>query len=92
MWLSVTGDLSGFLEENWQTLETISIVSKLHKVETADPEAITSELLPELSILVKSASSEKCERCWLRSETVGENGDHPTICDRCSAVIAQMEI
>ena len=92
VWLSVTGDLSGFLEENWQTLETISIVSKLHKVETADPEAITSELLPELSILVKSASSEKCERCWLRSETVGENGDHPTICDRCSAVIAQMEI
>ena len=36
-----------------------------------------------LKIGVAKAVGEKCERCWNYSETVGRNGDHPTICERC---------
>jgi isoleucyl-tRNA synthetase len=90
VWLAVPADLADFLENKWQTLESICIVSKLHRVETAPAGAMASTEIPGLAILVKSAASEKCERCWMRSETVGQNSDHPTICGRCSAVIAQI--
>ncbi len=91
VWLSVSGEPADFLEDKWQTLETITIVSKLHRSEKPAEGAVVSEELPELAVAVKSATSEKCERCWLRSETVGDNRDHPTICARCSSVIAQID-
>ncbi|MBI5557969.1 MAG: isoleucine--tRNA ligase [Deltaproteobacteria bacterium] len=90
VWLTVPPDLGEFLTDRWETLETISIVSKLHRAESAPEGAMASEELPGLSILVKAASSDKCERCWLRSKTVGENPDHPTICARCSSVVSQL--
>lgn len=91
VWISVSGDLADFLNDKWQTLETITIVSKMHKTEEPKKGSVISEEIPQLSILVESASSEKCERCWLRSETVGQNSDHPTICSRCSSVVAKIE-
>ena len=30
----------------------------------------------------------KCERCWNYRETVGQDLDHPTLCDRCVRVIS----
>ncbi|MCB2183844.1 MAG: isoleucine--tRNA ligase [Desulfobulbaceae bacterium] len=90
VWICATGELADFMADKWGTLETITIVSKLHRTESPEDGAVTGEVLPELSVLVKSASSEKCERCWLRSETVGQNPDHPTICSRCSSVVAKL--
>jgi isoleucyl-tRNA synthetase len=49
-----------------------------------------SEELPELQVSVIPASGEKCERCWLRSETVGDDDGHPELCSRCTAVVAQL--
>ena len=40
-----------------------------------------------LGIAVSAASGEKCERCWIYNETVGNDAEHPTLCSRCSAVI-----
>ena len=37
----------------------------------------------EIGIKVEVADGEKCERCWMYSETVGKNHDHPTLCKRC---------
>jgi isoleucyl-tRNA synthetase len=34
-------------------------------------------------VKVSSASGEKCERCWVYDVSVGEQSDHPTICNRC---------
>jgi isoleucyl-tRNA synthetase len=87
VWLAVPADLADFLADRWQTLETICIVSRLYKAAAAPEGAIASEEIPGLAVLVKSSAAEKCERCWLRSETVGQNTDHPTICGRCSAVV-----
>lgn len=41
----------------------------------------------ELSVKVDKADGEKCERCWTYSETVGKDGEHPTLCARCAAVV-----
>jgi isoleucyl-tRNA synthetase len=34
----------------------------------------------------------RCERCWRHRSTVGTIKSHPTLCDRCAAVIDQMAI
>ncbi|MET0488479.1 MAG: zinc finger domain-containing protein [Candidatus Rokuibacteriota bacterium] len=33
------------------------------------------------------APGDKCERCWTRSPEVGRDAEHPTLCDRCVAVL-----
>ncbi|MDE6132349.1 MAG: hypothetical protein K2G04_03095 [Oscillospiraceae bacterium] len=33
---------------------------------------------------VERASGDKCERCWVYSETVGTDSEHPTLCSRCA--------
>ncbi|HEV2221898.1 MAG TPA: isoleucine--tRNA ligase [Candidatus Acidoferrales bacterium] len=42
-------------------------------------------------IEVVHADGRKCERCWNYSIHVGENADYPTICERCTAAIAEIE-
>ena len=37
-----------------------------------------------IGIKVEVAKGEKCERCWMYSETVGQDKENPTICARCS--------
>ena len=32
-----------------------------------------------------------CERCWNYSIHVGENQRYPTICERCSEALAEIE-
>ena len=41
-----------------------------------------------LALKVSPASGEKCGRCWLIHPGVGENREHPTICPRCSQIVA----
>ncbi len=33
----------------------------------------------------------KCERCWNFRPTVGQSSEHPTLCDRCVRVLAEVE-
>jgi isoleucyl-tRNA synthetase len=44
-----------------------------------------------LVITVNKAPGEKCERCWNYSTHVGEDKAYPTVCERCSAVLAEIE-
>ncbi|HME32989.1 MAG TPA: class I tRNA ligase family protein, partial [Terriglobales bacterium] len=44
-----------------------------------------------LVITVNIAPGEKCERCWNYSTRVGEDKAYPTVCERCSAVLSQIE-
>ena len=66
-----------FIKENLELLRTVFIVSDL--------EVLKNERKNEtkLGVKVEQAKGEKCERCWMYSETVGENKEHPTICHRC---------
>jgi isoleucyl-tRNA synthetase len=40
---------------------------------------------------VKKADGLKCERCWNYSTHVGEDRNYPTVCERCSAVLKELE-
>jgi isoleucyl-tRNA synthetase len=40
---------------------------------------------------VKKADGAKCDRCWNYSTRVGEDKTYPTVCERCSAVLKELE-
>ena len=42
-------------------------------------------------IEVKKADGLKCDRCWNYSTHVGEDKNYPTVCERCSAVLKELE-
>jgi isoleucyl-tRNA synthetase len=88
--VKATGSLAEFLADKWGTLKMISIVSELSQSDVLEGDIYASEELPELQVSVIPASGEKCERCWLRSETVGDDDGHPELCSRCTAVVAQL--
>jgi isoleucyl-tRNA synthetase len=44
-----------------------------------------------VTVTVDKAAGTKCERCWNYSVHVGEDSAHPTVCERCSAVLKEME-
>ncbi|PLY00554.1 MAG: isoleucine--tRNA ligase [Desulfuromonas sp.] len=85
--LCVPDAYRALLDEYRELLPTYFIVSQVELVdELADGKA--GENIPGLSLLVTAADGEKCERCWNYATSVGEDTEHPTICDRCSAALA----
>jgi len=40
---------------------------------------------------VARADGAKCDRCWNYSTRVGEDKNYPTVCERCSAVLKEIE-
>ena len=72
------GDQYKFLEENKELLQTVFIISALEIKQNERKDEI------KLGVKVEQAPGEKCERCWMYSETVGEDKENPTICHRCS--------
>jgi isoleucyl-tRNA synthetase len=66
-------------------IRALLIVSgvEVHKAESGNGSgAVTVE--------VRRAPGEKCERCWNYSIHVGENKEFPTICERCSEALAEI--
>ena len=90
--LRAEGETGEFITREWKTLKDISIISEM-SVFTAAAEGdvvYESEEFPGFTVAVRPARGEKCERCWIRSEEVGENLDHPQLCARCSRVIKEL--
>ncbi|HEX3014966.1 MAG TPA: isoleucine--tRNA ligase [Desulfobacteria bacterium] len=82
-----------FLQAVKDELATILIVSD---VELHDPSqdvpatAVAAEQHPGLYLVIEQAPGEKCERCWMFSEEVGHNSQHPGLCPRCTSVVEEM--
>lgn len=77
-------NLRSFLEMHREDLKTLLILSQVtivDKDEIKDP--YMSAEFPGLIVGVTKARGKKCDRCWIYSEAVGANGEHPTICERC---------
>ena len=59
--------------------------------------AVTLEQAPSgngagaVKVLVSKAAGQKCERCWNYSTHVGEDPVYPTVCERCSAALKEIE-
>jgi isoleucyl-tRNA synthetase len=94
--LVTAGDeLESFMAGEWNTIKEISIISELTALQQDSPVAgirFTSEEIPGMIIQVQPARGEKCERCWIRSTSVGTIAAHPAICDRCAEVLVEMNL
>ncbi|MGL4980364.1 MAG: isoleucine--tRNA ligase [Fusobacteriaceae bacterium] len=80
--------LGKFLKDNISLVELVTMVSGV-EISEKDDSFTTGEELPALAIKVEHAPGEKCERCWKYSENIGTNPEHPTLCPRCSTVMAE---
>jgi isoleucyl-tRNA synthetase len=82
--ISAPEKLRTFLSAHLDDLRALLIVSDVRIVdEKTGGEAFRSAEIAGLSVSVGRAPGEKCHRCWIYSETVGSNTEHPTLCERC---------
>ncbi|MRG85473.1 isoleucine--tRNA ligase [Salinibacillus xinjiangensis] len=42
-----------------------------------------------VKVVVEKHPGEKCQRCWVASETVGNNEEHEDLCDRCADIVSK---
>ena len=66
-------------------LKDIFIVSEL--ILLKEKGGINEGVTSGLGIKVEKASGLKCERCWSYKESVGSDSNHPTLCERCAAIV-----
>jgi isoleucyl-tRNA synthetase len=78
----VPPSLAGIIKKREGLLPTLFIVSEV--------EVIYIDQEDEVLVEVGRASGEKCSRCWNYRISVGENQDHPEICDRCLEVVDKL--
>ena len=62
---------------------TITSEATLSCLKEAPDRAISDATCPDLSVIVRAAETEKCERCWHHRPDVGLVSAHPTLCRRC---------
>ncbi len=79
------GALYDLLKEVETDLTTYFITSAVKVLPLADASAEATLGETGIKVSVAAAVGEKCERCWMFSETVGKNEAHPTLCSRCAA-------
>lgn len=88
-WVTVyaEGEIAEFLRSiPADELAALCIVSKLRVIEGAG-EGMSGENLEGIKIAVERASGDKCERCWMYVDSIGQNSKHPTLCARCAEVV-----
>jgi isoleucyl-tRNA synthetase len=83
-------ELKAKLKNHLANLPGLFIVSQVDFFSAGAPD-YKSELVPSLEVCIHKADGTKCERCWNYSIHVGENSRYPTICERCSAALDEIE-
>jgi isoleucyl-tRNA synthetase len=78
--LTVDHETTLFLMDYFPELRYIFIVSQVEVHEGDSPK-----------VEIQKADGRKCERCWNYSVRVGEFDRYPTVCERCSEALADIE-
>jgi isoleucyl-tRNA synthetase len=89
--LSASGELSDLLRKYAPFLPALFIVSQVEIADSALERASAAGAIEGFEIRVERAKGTKCERCWNYSTHVGESREHPTLCERCVAALAEIE-
>jgi len=82
--LTADGDSLKLLQKYEDVLRYIFIVSSVELKEGQG-----DGIRPHVEI--RRAQGQKCERCWNYSTHVGEDKNYPTVCERCSAVLKEIQ-
>ncbi|MCD6295430.1 MAG: isoleucine--tRNA ligase, partial [Deltaproteobacteria bacterium] len=86
--LGVVPKLYEKLKNYADQLKSVFIVSSVKLIDIDQVEGgIESETVPGLKVVVTPSTDPKCERCWMHDDTVGDDHEHPTICERCRNVL-----
>jgi isoleucyl-tRNA synthetase len=88
--LSAEDDLRYLLLEYQKALPSIFIVSQVEVSPSTLLRAPETEV-PGLRVIIEKARGSKCERCWNYSEQVGKDSRYPTVCERCSEALREIE-
>jgi isoleucyl-tRNA synthetase len=83
-------ELKAKLKHYLGQLPGLFIVSQVELMNAGTGE-YRAESVPGLEVTVQRADGKKCERCWNYSTHVGENQKYPSICERCSEAIKEIE-
>jgi isoleucyl-tRNA synthetase len=83
-------ELKAKLKQYLPLLPGLFIVSQVDFL-TAGTGDYRSEAIPSLEVTIQKADGTKCDRCWNYSIHVGENKRYPTVCERCSEALAEIE-
>ncbi len=79
------------LEPYQEQLRGIFIVSSVQTVPAEElSEGFESDEISGLRVRVAPSDAPKCDRCWVHDPTIGDSGEHPTICARCQTALSEM--
>ena len=81
--LTIHTDPAGASRADAKLLTTLCIVSEVEVV--GDLPAPGDEV-----VTARKSEHSKCERCWNLRPSVGQDAEHPTLCDRCARVVRQL--
>jgi isoleucyl-tRNA synthetase len=84
--IAASGPVYSVLAKHQDQLRYLFIVSAARLERAASGNGTTG-----ISVRVSKADGKKCERCWNYSPHVGEDRAYPTICERCSAALKEIE-
>jgi isoleucyl-tRNA synthetase len=84
--------LYGVMADFQDDLRSILIVSRAAMVNGEITDAYAGQETQGVWVKVEPAGGEKCQRCWVYDDSVGQIADHPTICSRCHGALAQMDL
>ena len=68
-------------------LAELFIVSKADVI-YAEGEGYEAVEFPGVKVKVEACQAPKCVRCWMHSDTVGQNAEHPELCERCAKAVS----
>ncbi|MEC1715374.1 isoleucine--tRNA ligase [Schinkia azotoformans] len=77
------------LLQNIEDLQKLFIVSHLEMAGDQGNAPSEAQSFDTLSVVVKQAEGETCERCWVVSPTVGAVAEHPTLCKDCGTIVQE---
>ena len=80
--ITASGKTYALLASYGDDLRFVFIVSQV---------SLTQAETGELSIKVRRADGQKCDRCWNYSTRVGESAKYPTVCERCVEALKEIE-
>jgi isoleucyl-tRNA synthetase len=84
--ISAAEPMYSVLEGQREQLRYLFIVSAVTLEQAASGNGTSS-----VAVQVGKAAGQKCGRCWNYSTHVGEDPGYPTVCERCSAVLKEIE-
>ena len=85
--LSAPETVFGLLERHSNDLRYFFLVSGVQLGKAPSENGGSSGIQVE----IRKASGQKCERCWNYSTRVGSDARYPTVCERCSAALREID-